>query len=337
MKKSFRTCVRWLVILASTFLAAPAFAQVPQDMVYTGRLVDNMGNPLTGNVNLTLRIFDAETLGTQLYNETHLFVPLDAGGGFSVQLGLGSGASGPFGADLFSGVDRWLEVVVGADVLTPRQVLGSVPWALIAQQANKIVRDPNATPRFEDCGNGTVADYKTGLQWETKTGTEGTPIDCRALPCADPHDVNNRYDWSTTSTQPDGAVFTNFLARLNGDPTVVEATAGESTGDPADDPTVCLAHHCDWRLPAIGELRTILIGPDAAPGQALVCGGPPCIDPDFAAVGGPSATAWFYWSSSTIAGSTTEAWTVLTAGGVVANFLKTDVPYARAVRGGSCD
>jgi hypothetical protein len=238
--------------------------------------------------------------------------------------------------DLFSGVDRWLEVVVGAEVLTPRQVLGAVPWALIAQQANKIVRDPNATPRFEDCGNGTVADYKTGLQWEKKTGTLTAPIDC-STGCPDPHDVNNQYDWSTTGTEPDGVVFTDFLARLNGDLTVVEATAGEASGDPAADPTVCLAHHCDWHLPAIGELRTILIGPDAAPGQPTTCGIFPCIDPGFAAVGGPTKSG-FYWSSSTSAVGPTVAWTAAfpPGTGTVGAFLKTDGPNVRAVRAGSC-
>ncbi len=91
-----------LAILALTLLAAPAFSQVPQDTTFTGRLVDDMGDPLAGPVDLELRIFDAETGGTQLYSEEHLSVPLDATGGFSVQLGLGTSPSGTFDADLFS-------------------------------------------------------------------------------------------------------------------------------------------------------------------------------------------------------------------------------------------
>ncbi len=170
MKIPFRSGAVWFALLTSTLLSVPGFAQVPQDMTYTGRLVDGVGAPLAGPVNLELRIFDAETAGTQLYSEQHLGTVLDATGGFSVQLGLGTSPVGTFDAALFSDVDRWLEVVADADVLTPRQIIGSVPWALIAQQANKIVADPTA-PRFEDCGDGTVADRDTGLQWEKKTGT----------------------------------------------------------------------------------------------------------------------------------------------------------------------
>ena len=140
-------------------------------MTYTGRLVDDLGNPLTGTVDLELRIFDAQTSGTQLYSEEHLGVPLDAPGGFSVQLGLGTSPSGSFDASLFSDADRWLEVEVGTEVLSPRQIIASVPWALVAEHVAPW--DPNTTPRFEDCGDGTVADHKTGLQWEKNDGDAG--------------------------------------------------------------------------------------------------------------------------------------------------------------------
>ncbi len=336
MKKQFRSRALWLATLALTLLTSPAFAQVPQDMIFTGRLVDNLGDPLAGPVNLELRIFDAATGPTQLYSEQHLGVPLDVTGGFSVQLGLGTSPVGTFDAALFSDVDRWIEVVVGIEVLTPRQILGSVPWALIAEQANEIVPDPNA-PRFEDCGDGTVADHQTGLQWEKKTGTVGSDVFCETAGCPDPHVVNNRYEWSNTGTVPDGGAFTDFLARINGDPTVVAATTSEALGDPAADPTVCFAHHCDWRLPAIGELRTLLIGPDAAPGQATTCGGAPCIDPDFAAVGGPTASS-SYWPVSTDAFFTDFAWDANFADGLVGNFGdKLLDHYVRAVRAGSCN
>jgi hypothetical protein len=174
MMKRFRSRAPSLAILALLLVAAPVFAQVPQDVTYTGRLVDDLGNPLAGPVDLELRVFDALTVGTQLYSEEHLGVGLDATGGFSVQLGLGTSPVGTFDAALFSDVDRYLEVVVGIEVLSPRQIIGSVPWALVAQQANEIVPDPNA-PRFEDCGDGTVADHRTGLQWEKKTGTWTIP------------------------------------------------------------------------------------------------------------------------------------------------------------------
>lgn len=311
-------CLAWLA------LAVPAFAQVPQQTTYTGRLVDDLGNPVSGPVDLELRIFDAAAGGTQLYGEEHLGVALDATGGFSVQLGQGSSPSSSFDAALFSDTDRWLEVVVDAEVLTPRQPIASVPWALIAQQANEIVPDPTA-PRFEDCGDGTVADHQTGLRWEKKTGTPApfSPIDCGSVVCSDPHEVNNVYVWSGTGTEPDGNAFTDFLARLNGE------------FDP-DAATGCFAGHCDWELPTVSQLQTILIGSEAAPGQSGSCFTAPCVDPAFAAVAGPTVENR-YWSSTTDLLDPSLAWYAsFNLPGTVDGLTKMGLSYARAVRPGAC-
>jgi hypothetical protein len=208
-------------------------------------------------------------------------------------------------------------------ILTPRVPIASVPWALVAQQVAPW--DPNATPRFEDCGDGTVADHQTGLQWEKKTGTWVSPgVYCDGEPCPDPHDVNNRYTWSSTGTDADGNAFIDFLARLN------------AKFDPHN-PTGCFVGRCDWRLPEISELQTILIGSEAAPGQANTCSAAerPCIAPGFAAVGGPTAS-WIYWSTSALVGSPSSLWTAyFVSGNVSANNKSSDF-YVRAVRAGSC-
>jgi hypothetical protein len=307
------------LLAALALVALPALAQVPQDTAFTGRLVNASGVPLAGPVNLELRVFDAELAGTQLYSEQHLGVALDAQGGFSVQLGLGTSPTGSYGAALFSGFDRWLEVVVGAEVLTPRQVIGSVPWAFVAKQANKLVPDP-AAPRFEDCGNGTVADHKTGLQWEKKTGDPGfAKILCDTVGCPDPHNVNNSYHFATGSNLRDGGIFVDFLRRLN----------GELDPDAADG---CFADRCDWRIPLISELQTILIGPEAAPGQAATCAAGPCVDPAFAAVGGPTKNQ-AYWGDRSFFPAN---WGAQFQNGNIFTFVLTFENYVRAVRTGAC-
>ena len=167
----------------------------------------------------------------------------------------------------------------------------------------------SAVPHYVDNGDGTVTDNQTGLMWEKKTGTVGTPN-------PDLHDVNNSYTWSSVvppNQNPDGTLFTPFLATLNLD----ASSSGSST---------CFANHCDWRIPTIVELQGILLTP-------YPCGTSPCIDPTF----GPTpASKSSYWSSSSFAGNPEDAWTVDFNNGFAYGFTGKayEVGYARAVRGG---
>jgi hypothetical protein len=206
------------------------------------------------------------------------------------------------------------------------------------------------TDRFVACGDGLrVWDTATGLTWEKKTNPSGaggggeiggdatqaiadtrTCAASTASPhptCADPHDVLNRYQWSSfagSATAPDGAAYTDFLPRLNG-----TLPAGSA----------CFAGHCDWRLPEISELQTILVGSggSTATGQATVCDTTgPCIDPAFAVLGGRTVS-WSYWSASSNATIPNSAWNAYFNGSVVTNVdSKQTYSLVRAVRAGSC-
>lgn len=173
--------------------------------------------------------------------------------------------------------------------------------------------------RFVDNGDGTVTDRETGLQWEQKvTGSGGQNL-------ADPHDVDNVYDWSVgdDGTAPDGTAFTDFLVKLNGGPTGVgNCVVNGSTQ------TGGFAGHCDWRLPTIAELKTIVDTAVSGCG-----GGSPCIDPTF----GPTGTTRLYWSASTSAADAEFALTVDFSNGGAPSLFKVGPPpaSARAVRGGS--
>jgi len=184
------------------------------------------------------------------------------------------------------------------------------------------IRAGTAKPRrFLACVDGlTVEDPETGLLWERKTTRVGV------------HDVSNLYNWSSTGAAADGTAYTVFLADLNTSPG--------------------FAGHMDWRLPFISELQSILVGSGvltsstnvdpADPamgtnptGQATACAVSPCIDYQFAALGGPTASL-FYWSASSFATTPNNAWVAFFNNGIVGNGFKSNDNFVRAVRAGSC-
>ncbi len=178
------------------------------------------------------------------------------------------------------------------------------------------------TLRFRDNGDGTFTDHHTGLMWEKKTGTPGTSAYCDPTPCPDPNDVNNLYRWSDTGDYPDGGAFMDFLAKLNAPDGPGTTTAGGPTV------TGCFAEHCDWRLPTIEELQTIL---DANCSQ----GGCTVWDKTDTATFGPTIS-YVYWSTSTYShGPWSNAWVGGFGNGRAYGAIKTIDAFVRAVRGGS--
>jgi len=153
------------------------------------------------------------------------------------------------------------------------------------------------TTRFTDNGT-TVTDNLTGLQWEKKQNLDSTQN------FADPHDADNVYSWSAAPPflATDGTVFTTFLPTLN------------SGG--------CFAGLCDWRLPTIYELQTILL-------EAYPCATYPCIDPVF----GPTV-ADGYWSATTDATYPVGAWGAFFGSGYMDGVAKSGFLAVRAVRAG---
>jgi len=96
---------------------------------YQGRLADAAGAPLSGSYAMTFALWDAPSGGSLVWGpESHAAVPVSEGL-FSV--GLGSLTPGGIPTSAWSG-DRYLEIAVGGETLSPRELIRSVPVAGMA-------------------------------------------------------------------------------------------------------------------------------------------------------------------------------------------------------------
>lgn len=127
-----------LAIAGLLVVALAAGAEPPADISYQGQLLDADGNPLGGPVNLQIRIYEsfAPSPGeVALFVEDHAGTEITTGGVFSITIGGGSAVSGTLGPETFEGTNRYLEVHVNGERLSPRQPFGSVPYAFHASRA----------------------------------------------------------------------------------------------------------------------------------------------------------------------------------------------------------
>jgi hypothetical protein len=165
--------------------------------------------------------------------------------------------------------------------LSKCHVTYSNKWGKLAKQGAPGQPTSCDGPRFTDNGDGTVTDELTGLQWERKTD-DGTV-----------HDKDNHYTWGLDlfgageAEASDGTLFTEFLATLN-------------------QKDACFAGRCDWRIPTLEELQTIV--------PPSVCTTAPCIEESVfgptGAGGGPSDFTLSYWSNTSQIDLLQDAWTV---------------------------
>jgi hypothetical protein len=122
-----------LIVLTILFaIAAAAAAAVPNLINYQGILRDKTTGALqNGTFSMIFKIFDQETLGTAVYNAAGAAKSVPVSNGlYNVELGPVSNPT-----TVFNGNERWLEITVGTDKLSPRLKINSVAHAIRADVA----------------------------------------------------------------------------------------------------------------------------------------------------------------------------------------------------------
>jgi hypothetical protein len=145
-------------------------------------------------------------------------------------------------------------------------------------------------PRFAAHDDGTITDRLTGLMWEQKCSGEGCPA---------AHAADTKLAWREAASA--------WIDDLN-------AEQGGGYG----------GYH-DWRLPTIGELRSLMLDP-------WPCTGGPCIDSTL--LGLESAIGLSYWSATTFDADKSRAWSWYLSDGDTEAQVKQQELHVLAVRRG---
>lgn len=131
---ALRLCVLLMLIWSGVIAWGPsAYAQVPSLMPFQGLLLDDTGAPITNAVDLDFELFDDLTAGNSLWSESQQGVMV-VDGVYSVTLG----ANTPISPGQLGGGLAFLAITVDGELLTPRQQLLSVPYALKAVEAENL-------------------------------------------------------------------------------------------------------------------------------------------------------------------------------------------------------
>jgi hypothetical protein len=132
-----RICALALSMLTILLMAgAPALADIPKLVNYTGYLTDAGGNPLGGSgvpetVSITFSLYTALEGGSPVWSVTR---PVDVTNGvFSVNLGELNALNIDFASPYYLGIN-----VNGDGEMTPRQAFTAAPYALNAERAENV-------------------------------------------------------------------------------------------------------------------------------------------------------------------------------------------------------
>ena len=177
-----------LFALVFAVAAVPVAAvAVPLQVAHQGDLSDASG-PMTDTVSMTFELFATSSGGTAVWSEVRDIDVID--GHYAVLLG-SAVQSNPIEEVLALEPALWLQVTVESDVLEPRQLLGSTPYAIIADTAINV--DGGVVDASSISINGAEVINGSGgwvgaagsVPWAAVTGAPADQDTLGGLSCAD--------------------------------------------------------------------------------------------------------------------------------------------------------
>ncbi len=140
-----RICSVLMAILSVSFsqtfdISGDGTRLSPRLLNYQGYLTDTLGNPITNpGISMTFSIFDAASVGNQKWTEIQASVSVDKGI-FHVLLG----SETPIPDSVFNNTNRWLEVTVAGQTLSPRTRIVSSAYSYTSTYSDTAAYARNA-------------------------------------------------------------------------------------------------------------------------------------------------------------------------------------------------
>lgn len=124
-----------LLAVSSAFAGVKQAAAVPATVPYVGYLTHESGAPFNGDVAVSIALFDAADGTLPLWGPNSLDIVSVSSGILSFVIG----GSGPLSLDTALLANQvWLEITIGSEVLSPRQRIHAVPYAMVAGDAEQL-------------------------------------------------------------------------------------------------------------------------------------------------------------------------------------------------------
>jgi hypothetical protein len=185
------------IILLLCFSAVFAHAQVPQLLEYDGFLSGN----ITGNRTVGVRLYNASTNGTLLYNETIGTVKVTQGQ-FYFQYGqngtLGNGTTPINLSSCLTGNQNWLAITINGTEQTPRERLLSVPFAFRSADVQSLRNELVAAGVLKSNTTSAISSYFAVAEsfWSKNELKEGLEVTYKSGNVASVQPVYNSKDES---------------------------------------------------------------------------------------------------------------------------------------------